>query len=191
MNEFTKYCCWLFLIFVLSNCQETSQSSNVVEYREPEIGEPIDEHNGIEIFYNGDVLKSHGRTIINGYNCGKKYQCVEFVKRYYYLKLKHKMTNVWGHASQYFKKSLADGARNIDKGLLQFSNPSKSPIELDDIIIWGGQYGHVAIVSKIEEDFIEVVQQNVGTNTRMKISLDKKDQVYKLQDESILGWLRK
>lgn len=182
----------IFLIFLFFNsCQNEPQNGNAIEYREPEVGEAIDEHKGIQIYYNGEVLKSHGRTIIDGYNCGKKYQCVEFIKRYYYLKLKHKMTNVWGHASQYFNDKVKDGAFNRDKGLKQYVNPSISKPQIDDIIIWGGQYGHVALVTKVEKEFLEVVQQNVGTSTRMKIGLIKEDNKYKLNDPAIVGWLRK
>ncbi len=181
----------LFLFLALFSCANSpSDSNNIIEYREPTIGEAIDEHNDVKIYYNGDVLKSHGRTIIDDYNCGKKYQCVEFVKRYYYLKLKHRMTNVWGHASQYFNMKLPDGAFNRDKGLIQFTNPSKSKPRIDDILIWGGKYGHVAIVSKVKDNKIEIVQQNVGTATRIEIDLVLKDEMYFIADGSIAGWLR-
>jgi hypothetical protein len=49
------------------------------------IGQQIDSLNGVSVFYNGSFGNISGRNITkDGYNLGLKYQCVEFVKRYYY-----------------------------------------------------------------------------------------------------------
>ena len=55
------------------------------------IGQKIDSLNGVYVFYNGNVSHVMGRnTTKDGYNLGLKYQCVEFVKRYYYEYFNHK-----------------------------------------------------------------------------------------------------
>ncbi len=56
------------------------------------VGQEVDRLNGVAVFYNGGVGHSAGRNLApDGYNLGLKYQCVEFVKRYYYQRLNHKM----------------------------------------------------------------------------------------------------
>ena len=59
----------------------------------PEVGTIIDSYNGVNIYYNGNNFKNVlGRNVSeDGYNLGLKYQCVEFVKRYYYKRYGHKM----------------------------------------------------------------------------------------------------
>jgi hypothetical protein len=49
------------------------------------VGEIVDNLDGIPVYFNGGVGHSSGRNLAaDGYNFGIKYQCVEFVKRYYY-----------------------------------------------------------------------------------------------------------
>ena len=54
------------------------------------VGQQIDSLNGVYVYYNGRADNVIGRnTTADGHNLGLKYQCVEFVKRYYYEKLNH------------------------------------------------------------------------------------------------------
>ena len=55
------------------------------------------------------------------------------------------------------------------------------------------KYGHVAIISKVSENKIEIIQQNPGafTKSRKTISLDKTNGAWKIKNKRILGWLRK
>lgn len=46
------------------------------------------------------------------YNIGLKYQCVKFVKRYYYEHLNHKMPDSYGHEKDFFDNTIADGQLN-------------------------------------------------------------------------------
>ena len=49
------------------------------------IGQQIDQLNGIPVYFNGETLHSQGRNkSADGYNYSLKWQCVEFIKRYYY-----------------------------------------------------------------------------------------------------------
>lgn len=52
-------------------------------------------------------------------------------------------------------------------------------------------YGHVAIVSRVGDNEIELVQQNVGKNSRDTIDLEFKDGKWFIDDSELLGWLRK
>lgn len=130
------------------------------------IGQEIDNLNGVAVYYNGGVDNVTGRnTTADGYNLGLKYQCVEFVKRYYYEHLNHKMPESYGHAKDFFNKTLSDGHKNKQRNLVQYSNPSQTKPKVDDILVFDemmlNKYGYVAIISNITEQAIEVVQQNL------------------------------
>lgn len=59
------------------------------------VGDPLDTLNGVIVYYNGGVSHDCGRNVAaDGYNLGMKYQCVEFVKRYYYEYLQHEMPDL-------------------------------------------------------------------------------------------------
>ena len=63
------------------------------------VGEPVDAFNGVAVYYNGGVQNVEGRNLApDGYNLGLRYQCVEFVKRYYHQRFGHKMPQDKGHA---------------------------------------------------------------------------------------------
>src|SRR5690606_23830292 len=67
------------------------------------VGKPVDSLNGVVVYYNGAVGHVLERNVAaDGYNIGLKYQCVEFVKRYYYEHLQHKMPDSYGHAKDFF-----------------------------------------------------------------------------------------
>lgn len=162
------------------------------------IGHKIDSINGVYVFYNGGVDNSLGRNLSkDGYNFGLKYQCVEFVKRYYFLALKHKMPNTYGHAKDFFNHQIADGERNKERNLLQFSNGSKTIPKVNDLVIFSAstfnKYGHVAIVSRVTNDSVEIIQQNPGpfTSSRETFQLIKDKNKFKIKSNRILGWLRK
>lgn len=161
-------------------------------------GEKIDSFNGVYVFHNGGVSNVHGRNMTSdGYNLGLKYQCVEFVKRYYYEFFKHKMPDSYGHAKDFFDSKIADGKINLKRNLIQFKNPSFSKPLINDILIFKGnlfnKFGHVAIISKVTNQEIKIIQQNPApfSGSRENISLSNKNNKWKLDNSEILGWLRK
>jgi len=98
-----------------------------------QIGDRLDSLNHVVVYYNGGMGNVSGRnTSPDGYNIGLKYQCVEFVKRYYYEYYKHKMPNAYGNAIDFFNKALKDGELNADRDLIQYTNPSKSKPQVGD-----------------------------------------------------------
>ena len=156
-------------------------------------GDPLDSLNGVVVFCNGGFSGNAGRNVIDGYNIGLKYQCVEFVKRYYFERFGHRMPNSYGHARDFFDSTVADGALNADRALLQFCNGSAAMPEVDDLLVldgWGGNpYGHVAIISRVGDGEVEVVQQNTGS-TRGTYDLDMIDGKWRIDSKRVLGWLR-
>ena len=163
-----------------------------------EVGQKIDELNGVSVYYNGSIGNITERNVTSdGYNLGLKYQCVEFVKRYYYEYLKHKMPNSYGNAKDFFDKSLKDGQKNNQRNLTQYTNNSKTKPKVDDLVVFEGtvfnKYGHVAIISKVTEKKVEIIQQNPGFfgQSRETYDLVMENDKWKIENDRILGWLRK
>lgn len=163
-----------------------------------EPGEPVDSLNRVVVFYNGSVSHTAGRHLApDGYNLGLKWQCVEFVKRYYYQHLQHKMPDSYGHAKDFFDSSIKDGGLNKRRNLQQFTNNSALPPKVNDLLVFDGHpfnpYGHVAIVSFVGKDYIELIQQNPGPlgKSRERLVLSKKENLYRIHHSQLLGWLRK
>jgi hypothetical protein len=159
------------------------------------IGRKIDSFNDVSIYYNGNPKNVSGRNLTKeGYNLGLNYQCVEFVKRYYYEYFNHKMPNSYGHAKDFYDNETLDGELNKSRSLIQFNNPSLSKPKVNDIMVLDkstfNKFGHVSIVSKVNDNSIEVVQQNVFLNSRENYDLKFIDGKWKIDNERILCWLR-
>lgn len=157
-------------------------------------GDRLDSLNGVVVFCNGGFSSTSGRNVVDGYNLGLKYQCVEFVKRYYFQRFKHRMPNSYGNAKDFFDSTVADGALNAARGLLQFTNSSATKPAPDDLLIIDGSrvnpYGHVAIISRVSDGEVEVIQQNTGS-TRGTYDLDMVDGRWRIDNARVLGWLSK
>ncbi|AFZ68540.1 eCIS core domain-containing protein [Deinococcus peraridilitoris] len=73
-------------------------------------GTEIGEVNGVKAFFNARDTGEKGRhysTDGKAYDYGLKWQCVEFVRRYYYDRFGHAFTTK-GHAHSYFSPHVAD-----------------------------------------------------------------------------------
>ena len=162
----------------------------------PAIGQVIDSLDGVYVYYNGNVSHVEGRNTVDGYNLGLKYQCVEFVKRYYFEHYHHKMPDSWGHAKDFFDASVPDGKLNVKRNLLQFTNPSARKPQKGDLLVFKGtrlnSYGHVAIVAQVFDDAMVLIQQNPGpfAKSRIRIPIKKLNGKFKLVNQHIVGWLR-
>ena len=83
------------------------------------VGDVVDSFHDVKVYFNGGVGHTDGRNLASdGYNLGIKYQCVEFVKRYYYKALKHKMPDSYGNAIDFFDKKLKDGEINKQRNTI-------------------------------------------------------------------------
>ena len=161
------------------------------------VGQVIDEFNRIKVYFNGGVHHSSGRNLTpDGYNLGIKYQCVEFVKRYYFERFEHKMPDSYGHAKDFVDPAVVDGSLNPKRTLLQFRNGSLTKPRSEDILVFGpsllNPYGHIAIVSDVKNDRLEIVQQNPGpfSNSREIFKLSNSSGSWIIENRRVLGWLR-
>ena len=186
---------FILVIGILASWNWREQLFNLHNYK---IGQEIDSLNHVKVYYNGDVGHILERNVAkDGYNLGLKYQCVEFVKRYYYEFYKHKMPDSYGDAIDFFDPLVKDGVINKRRNLIQYQNPSKSKPSIGDLIVFdgtsGNKFGHVAIISDVQEDEIQIIQQNPGpgANSRIWIDLDiTEDQKFSVDNKRVLGWLR-
>lgn len=165
--------------------------------REIAPGTPIDVFNGVTVYFNGGFGETHGRNLsADGYNIGLKYQCVEFIKRYYLERFGHKMPDPWGHAKSFFNENLQDGEFNTARGLFQYLNGSASPPKAEDILVIGpspfNPYGHVAIIAEVGEGSLIIIQQNSGppSTVRESFPLTFRNEKYFIDKNRVLGWLR-
>ena len=196
---------YIFFLVLISLCshhpgdvehEDLNKSTTRSIKPKSDIGKVLDKFNGVPVYYNGKIGNVFGRNLTHdGYNLGLKYQCVEYVKRYYYYRMDHKMTDAYGHAKDFFDASLEDSEFNEDRGLYQFSNGSKFAPEKSDILVFGptphNPFGHIGIVTESTNSTVEIIQQNVGRQTRAQYRLLKVQNRFYVEDKYVLGWLRK
>lgn len=156
----------------------------------------IDQFDGVAIFYNGGIHATHGRNLApDGYNLGIRYQCVEFVKRYYFERHGHRMPDSFGHAKDFYDPDLPDGGWNARRGMAQHVNGSPTKPAAGDLLVFRpwlfNRYGHVAIVASVSGAGVEIAQQNPGPwgKTRATYPLVFKDRRWRIDHPRILGWL--
>lgn len=166
--------------------------------RNYEVGQAIDSLNSVVVYFNGGTGNVTERNTIDGYNLGLKYQCVEFVKRYYYEYYNHKMPDSYGHAVSFFNSNLKDGEKNEQRNLAQFTNPSQTKPQVGDLLVFKktifNRFGHVAIIASVSDTEIEIIQQNPGAfgKSRVRFTLFQNENgFWKIENKKILGWLRK
>lgn len=157
------------------------------------VGTKIDEYKGVAVYSNGkNYMSSHGLNFSDDdYYYGYKWQCVEFVKRFYYEQYGHKMPDGAGNAKYFFNPMLEQGAFNEQRGLDQYKNSGNVQPRPDDLLVFTeGAYGHVAIISEVGDNWIEVVQQNSEV-PRERYNLTVVDGNYIISGEKEpAGWLR-
>lgn len=177
--------------------QPLKSQQGIKTARSTRIGDVIDSYRGVEVYYNGPVGNTSGRNVApGGYNLGQKYQCVEFVKRFYYQVYNHVMPDSYGHAKDFFDPSLADGAINKARGLRQYKNGGASRPQPGDLLILGptksNSFGHVVIITQVTDSGIEYIQQNPGPDRPSRERLDfTAGKGTRLKSGRALGWLRK
>lgn len=159
------------------------------------VGKPLDSYRGVQVYDNGLMFfRSYGRHYsANGYYYGQKWQCVEFIKRFYFDAKNHKMPDVMGHAKSFFDETIPDGALNSRRDLLQYRNGSAERPRPDDLLVFTDtKYGHVGIVAEEGDDFIEIIQQNILGHTRQRFSLVASNGHFVVTEpRRPAGWLRK
>jgi surface antigen len=162
--------------------------------RRESYGTVLGDFNGVRVYSNSSSDYASGeRSIVNGKDVGLKWQCVEYVNRYYLKKfginLRDKHSNhaktFWGNASK----------MQLDR----FNNGGTTAPEIGDIAVSdSGTYGHVAIVRSVSNNQMCVAQQNVyqtsnDVNACTTLSISNGQYTVGHFDNTTLpitGWLR-
>lgn len=175
-----------------------TEGAYFVQQERYEVGDVVDSLNGVYVYYNGSVNHTKGESkASDGYVFGMKYQASEFIKRYYYDFFNHKISVDVKEAEDYFIPDLTDGEFNTEVNLIQYKNPSLHAPKENDILIYYAnsthQKGYLAIVSKVEDERIEVIHQNPGWvhPSRERYALKKQNDEWKIDNGQVIGWLRK
>jgi len=180
----------VFSSLVISFCFLSFTSFNF------EVGQVLDKYYDVPVYYNGHNFRNvNGRNVTpDGYNLGLKYQCVEYVKRFYYDVYDHKMPNSYGHAKELFDTTLGDVAFNESRGLMQYRNTRYEKPQEGDILVYGqspnNPFGHTGIICEVGQNHVTLIQQNFGTKTRQQLNLAQFQGIYTVADYDVLGWLR-
>jgi hypothetical protein len=135
-------------------------------------GDPLGEFNGVYAYYNDgyDSCEEGRHLSSDGYSYGMRWQCVEYIRRYYKDVFDHEMT-IWGHASGYFEENVKNGGFNETRQLTQYDNGMEKP-QVHDIIVWRGKHGHVAIVTGVTDTTVTTIAQNIGPYCKSTMELD-------------------
>ena len=97
----------------------------------------------------------------------------------------------------YFDKKISNGALNTARGLFQYQNGTQVKPQKGDLIVFASYilnpYGHVAIISKVTDKDVEIIQQNAGPGgeSRVLIELQRTGENWHIKNNRVLGWLRK
>ncbi|MEC7985498.1 MAG: CHAP domain-containing protein [Myxococcota bacterium] len=156
------------LLFACVEQPDTSHYSYPQSFQNESLqcGDVVATHNNVNVYSNGMGINScaEGRHMSeDNYSYGLRWQCVEFVRRYYKDHLNHKMPVRWGHAKDYFAEDIGHGKRNPDRDLLQYRNGRSEKPKADDLLVCPNMalgYGHVAIIKAVGGDYVELIQQN-------------------------------
>jgi hypothetical protein len=158
------------------------------------VGRALDAYRGVTVYDNGLLFfRSRGRHVsAEGYYLGQKWQCVEYIKRFYFEVARHRMPDPMGHARDFFDPSISQGVLNARRGLLQFRNGGNvAPLPGDLLVFRDTTYGHVAIVTTVTTNSVEVIQQNIFGRPRQSFELHyDAGRVFITAPREPAGWLR-
>lgn len=177
----------IYALLKLNDINQTSYYSSPItinitstgdNYTSTQYGKVLGSYNGTIIYSNGNTSiwnKPYNKANAGGYNTGIKWQCVEFVNRYYFEHYNMKIRIEGKHANQYYSTA-------NQRGLVAYPNGGSEPPKVGDIICFGGgpkdkdgnQFGHVALITEVSGSKIRVAQQNVGVSTHINFLFERK-----------------
>jgi len=192
----------LIIVFVLSNTDINGQEKvnftrdnkkftkkEISQFKSSKSYEDyVGSFNGVNSYSNGSTSNvSNNYNYSTGINTGMKWQCVEYVNRYYYV-IYNQNIRVAGHnANDYFNNATQHG---LDAHL---NNGTAKPQVGDLLCSNGGGYGHVAIVREVGSNYINVIHQNwsnSSSDNSKTISLNGNIVSAFGTNYPVIGWLR-
>jgi hypothetical protein len=143
---------------------------------------------GVSLYYNPNGYVGTVYYYYNGINTGLKWQCVEFVNRYYLAVYNMNIRISGTNANQYYGTA-------SQRGLVAYPNGGSTAPRVGDLFCMAGGsggYGHVAIIMEVASNYIKVGQQNGGGNAPIGYSFSKSgNTVTGWSGYTVQGWLRR
>ncbi|NQE46372.1 Cell surface glycoprotein [ANME-1 cluster archaeon GoMg2] len=171
----------------------SSGVSSQVEVSGLAFGTQVGTYNDVIAYSNLENSYASGEyNYKDDYNTGMKWQCVEYVNRYYYVIYGQKIRIAGTNADEYYDTA-------SDRGLVAYPNSGTTSPQPGDILCSsGGTYGHVAIVREVTADSVHVIHQNwanTAVDNDKTISMSISGGHYTVSgfssNYSVQGWLRK
>lgn len=121
-------------------------------------GAQVGSFNGVAAYSNGNVSYYSGqKSTYNGYNTGIKWQCVEFVSRFF--KAVRNKQIAGGNANTFYSNASS-------KGLNRSPNGGTDKPQVGNLICSnGGSYGHCGIIREVTSNSVKVIHQNYSNNS--------------------------
>jgi len=133
---------------------------------------------------------------------GDRYQCVEYVRRFYSLRqdtLNRVDTSGWTglNAVNFIKVDSSGTVSSAISGFTAYANNGTSLPQPDDIIVFsGGGYGHIAIVVSVTSSQVNIIEQNFNTQGLYSLTVSPNTNVIENRTGgdntifTVVGWLR-
>jgi surface antigen len=146
----------------------------------------------VAAYSNGAAIyNSNTNNFVNGIKTGLKWQCVEYVRRYFLTVFNTDLASRYtGNANTWYSNAAA-------MGLEQYPNGGTTPPQVGDILCSTGpsSNGHVAIIKRITGNKVYTAQQNFSndsTDLDKPLTLTVSNGTYHVGGYSgIQGWLRR
>ncbi|MBL7832214.1 MAG: CHAP domain-containing protein [Saprospiraceae bacterium] len=140
---------------------------NVVENRACTVGAQSGSFNGVPAYMNCPIGSSntYGDSYVGSVYVGKKWQCVEYVQRYYKIVYNLNIKPAFGNANTYWTNN-----NHSSVGLQKFANGSVAPQVGDILVSTSGSFGHVAIVTGVTSSTVSIIDQNFSSTSQRNIT---------------------
>ena len=103
---------------------------------------------------------TYGDSYVGGTYVGKKWQCVEYVQRYYRIVYGMNIKPAFGNANTFYTYNT-----HASVGLQKFANGSTAPQVGDILVSTSPSVGHVAIVTGVTATQVHIIDQNFSINS--------------------------
>lgn len=130
-----------------------------------------------------------GYNYETGINTGYKWQCVEYINRYYKVVygMDLKSTGIYGNAKNYW-----NWCCHSTIGLTKYANSGATPPAIGDILVsTAGTYGHVAIVTSVSSTQVGVIDQNFSSTSARTLTRNGNTVGSFGNGYIVTGWVRK
>jgi surface antigen len=142
---------------------------------------------GVAVYSNGPTanLNTYGANREGNVYFGEKWQCVEFMRRFYYKAYGFYISKT-GNAKTFYGNS----------GLKSYPNgDSVAPQPGDILCMTNSGAGHVAIITEVGSNYIKVAHQNVGGASHIGLTLSMSGTNVNASaigsSLSVQGWMRR